>query len=239
MSKEPRGRGVEDRVAALERAAEARARDLQAALDRQTALLHELDHRVKNNLQLISSLALMQARHAQDPAVRAALYRMQDRLAAMGVAHRRLFQSEDLGRFDLSDFVRDLAAELSGSVGRPDVAVTCDLVPAPVVSDKAAPLALLINELMTNALRHAFSEGRGGNVFVKILNDAGDLRIEIADDGVGQSSEGADGGGPELQFGLTIVELLARQLQARIVREDADPGLRVTVSLPRETRDEP
>lgn len=235
MSDTSRGRGVEDRVAALELAAEARARDLQAALDRQTALLHELDHRVKNNLQLISSLVLMQARRAEDPAVREALNGMQDRLAAMGVAHRRLFQSDDLGRFDLSDFVRDLVGELSGSAGRPDVAVICDLAPAPVASAKAAPLALLINELLTNAMRHGFPVDRGGNVFVKIFPHEGELRIEIADDGVGESSERAAGGGPELRFGLTIVELLARQLQARIVREDARPGVRVTVSLPQET----
>jgi two-component sensor histidine kinase len=240
VSQEPRGRGVEDRVAALELAAEARARDLQVALDRQTALLHELDHRVKNNLQLISSLMLMQARRAEDPAVREALVGMQARLAAVGVVHRRLFQEGDIGRFDLADFVRDLTAELSGPAGRPEVVFVCDLAPTLVASAKAAPLALLINELLTNALRHAFPDRRPGKVFVRIAASGRDLRIEIADDGVGEAGGRAIDGGSEQRFGLTIVELLGRQLQAHIVREDAHPGVRVTLSLPLEgVREEP
>jgi two-component sensor histidine kinase len=233
VSQEPRGRGVEDRIAALELAAQTRERDLQAALDRQTALLHELDHRVKNNLQLISSLVLMQARRADDPAVREALGGMQERLAAMGVVHRRLFDSDDIGRFDLSDFVLDLTAELSGPAGRPEVAFVCDLEPTLVPSSQAAPLALLINELLTNALRHAFPDRRAGRVSIRIAPSAGELRIEIADNGVGEREQaGGDGSGQ--RFGLTIVELLGRQLQARIAREDADPGVRVSVSLPLE-----
>ena len=232
VPEQPWGRGVDDRVAALELAAEARARDLQAALDRQTALLHELDHRVKNNLQLISSLVLMQARRSEDPAVREALNGMQERLAAMGVVHRRLFESDDLGRFDLADFVRDLTAELSGSSGRPEIAFACDLAPARVSAAKAAPLALLINELLTNALRHAFPGRRPGRIFVRTAQSSRGLRIEIADDGVGEVDGRTTGGGSEQRFGLTIVELLGRQLQATITRQNADPGVRVVVGLP-------
>jgi len=232
VSEQPRGRGGEDHVAALELAAEARARDLQAALDRQTALLHELDHRVKNNLQLISSLVLIQARRSEDPAVREALNSMQERLVALGVAHRRLFQSDDPGGFDLSDFVRDLTDELSGPATRPEVAFALDLTPARVDAAKAGPLALLINELLTNALRHAFPEGRAGTVSVKISVMEGPLRIEIADDGVGDDSGRAADDGPEQRFGLSLVELLGRQLNAAIVRQDAQPGVRVTVTLP-------
>ena len=235
MSELSRGRGVEDRVAALERAVASRTHDLRAALDRQTALLHELDHRVKNNLQLISSLVLMQARWAEDSAVREALGGMHERLAAMGVAHRRLFQSETVGRFDLSGFVRDLIAELSGPAGRPDIAFVCDLEPVTLPSSQAAPLALLLNELLTNALRHAFVDGRGGTVTVRTAESDGRLWIEIVDDGVGETRDGqAAGEGAEQRFGLTIVELLGRQLQADITRADAAPGVRVGVSLPLE-----
>ena len=233
MSDEARGREVEDRVAALERAVEARTRDLQSALDRQTLLLHELDHRVKNNLQLMSSLMLMQARRAEDPAVRAALTGMHERLAAIGVVHRRLFQSDDVARFDLSEFVRDLAAEVSGQAGRAELEIACALDPAPVPASLAAPLALLINELLTNAVRHAFPHGRPGRVQLRIVNFGDQLRIEIADDGVGESpGGGATGDGAEQRFGLTIVDLLSRQLQAQITREDARPGVRVVVVLP-------
>jgi two-component sensor histidine kinase len=225
-------RGLEelDRVAALERAVQARTAELQAALDQRSTLLHELDHRVKNNLQLISSLMLMQARRAADPAVRDALSAMHGRLSAVGVVHRRLFQSEDVERFDLSDFVRDMVAELSGPSGRRDIAIKCDLQQALVPAAQAAPLALLINELLSNAFRHAFPPGRSGALSISIVNYDDRLWIEIADDGVGWGQGELSGG---QGFGLMIVDLLARQLQARIDREDADPGVRFTVSLPK------
>lgn len=231
---DPRQQEDEDRVAALESLVQARTADLQAALDQRSALLHELDHRVKNNLQLISSIMLMQSRRAADPAVRGALTEMHGRLNAMGVVHRRLFQSDDVSRFDLSDFVRDMVAELSGTSGRKDIHIDCDLQSVSVAATQAAPLALLINEILSNALRDAFPPGQAGRLSITIANFADHLGIEIADDGVGA------GRGEESEaqgFGLAMVELLARQLQARIERVDANPGVRVTISLPRSTRD--
>ena len=233
MPSKARGRTDQDRVAELEAAAERRTRDLQAALEQRSNLLHELDHRVKNNLQLISSLMLLQARRASDPAVKAALGAMQGRLAAVGVVHRRLFQSEDVTCFDVSDFLRDMVAELSGPSARQDVEIVCRLEPALVPAAKAAPLALLINELLTNAFQHAFPDGRAGRLSIAVVNDDTGIGIEIADNGVGTAVGGQPGGGQE-GFGLTIVELLAKQLQARVAREDSDPGLRVTVKLPRD-----
>jgi two-component sensor histidine kinase len=225
---------IGEKLAALEAAVEARTRDLQTALDQRTALVHELDHRVKNNLQLISSLMLMQARRSADPAVKLALAGMIERLNAVATVHRRLFQSEDIDRFDISIFVRDLVADLAGSSGRKDLRFDCDLAPVQVPAAKAASLALLINELLTNALRHAFPEGRAGRVAITIVKNNGELRIEIIDDGVGMG--GPSGGSADEQrgFGLTIVELLGRQLQARITREDAGPGVRTRIVLPLE-----
>jgi two-component sensor histidine kinase len=225
---------LDQRLAALEAAVEARTRALQAALDQRTALLHELDHRVKNNLQLISSLMLMQTRRAEDPAVAAALASMLARLGAVATVHRRLFQSEDVTRFDISEFVRDLVADLTASARRPELAFDCRLAPVEVRAAQAAPLALVINELLTNALRHAFPEGRAGRVTVEICKNNGRLRIEIADDGVGYHGS-QEGTGDERQgFGLTIVGLLGRQLQARIRRESPERGVRTVVTLPLE-----
>jgi two-component sensor histidine kinase len=225
---------LDQRVAALEEAVEARTRALQAALDQRTALLHELDHRVKNNLQLISSLMLMQVRRAEDPAVAAALASMLARLGAVATVHRRLFQSEDVTRFDISEFVRDLVADLAGSARRPELTFDCELDPVLVPAAKAAPLSLMINELLANALRHAFPDGRAGRVSVLICKNNGRLRIEIADDGVGYCGS-MDGTGDERQgFGLTIVGLLGRQLQARIRRESPGRGVRTVITLPLE-----
>jgi len=235
VTQELRGPGMEDRVAALEATVAARTRDLRAALEQKSALLHELDHRVKNNLQLISSLMLMQARRARDPEVRAALSAMQRRLAVVGVVHRRLFQSEDVRRFDLSAFVYDLVGELRGGPRAPPVELACRLKPVDMAATRAVPLALLINELLTHALDHGFPAGRAGRMHVGIVKVDGDLRIEIEDDGVGGSADAGQADESTAPgFGLMIVDLLGRQLKAQILREDTAPGRRVRVSLPAE-----
>jgi two-component sensor histidine kinase len=226
------GEDIGGRLAALEAAVEARTRDLEAALEQRTSLIHELDHRVKNNLQLISSLMQMQARRSTDPQVRLALESMIERLNAVATVHRRLFQSEDVERFDLSEFVRDLIADLAGHAHRPELSFVCDLAHVRVPASQAASLALLISELMTNALRHAFPAGRAGRVTVTLIKNNAELRIEIADDGVGIRSPHPGAAGEINGFGLTIVELLGRQLQARITREDARPGVRTQIVLP-------
>uniref|UniRef100_B0T127 Signal transduction histidine kinase n=1 Tax=Caulobacter sp. (strain K31) TaxID=366602 RepID=B0T127_CAUSK len=211
----------------LEAAVEARTRDLTQALDQKTALLHEVDHRVKNNLQLISSLLLLQNRRVTDPAVKASLRGMLERVSAIATVHRRLFQSDDVERFDVSAFVRDLVSDMMGGARRDDIKVRLDLERIDVAASKAAPLALVISELFSNALRHAFPPGHGGEISVEITRDHGDFRIEIADNGVGVESSVSSGG-----FGLTIVQLLCQQLKARSETTPADPGTRVVVYLP-------
>lgn len=215
----------------LEAAVEARTADLTHALQQKTALLHEVDHRVKNNLQLISSLLLLQNRRVTDPAVKSSLRGMLERVSAIATVHRRLFQSEDVERFDVSAFVRDLVSDMMGAMRRDDIKVRLDLERIDIAASKAAPLALVISELFSNALRHAFPpeamEGRTGEVFVGITRQDADFRIEITDDGVGVENSASSGG-----FGLTIVQLLCQQLKARPQTTPADPGTRVVVYLP-------
>ena len=211
----------------LEAAVEARTHDLTLALEQKTALLHEVDHRVKNNLQLISSLLLLQNRRVTDPAVKASLRGMLERVSAIATVHRRLFQSDDVERFDVSAFVRDLVSDMVGGARRDDIKVRLDLERIDIAASKAAPLALVISELFSNALRHAFPPGHGGEISVGITRDQGDFRIEITDNGVGVGNSVASGG-----FGLTIVQLLCQQLKARSETTSADPGTRVVVYLP-------
>jgi PAS domain S-box-containing protein len=215
----------------LEAAVEARTADLTRALEQKTALLHEVDHRVKNNLQLISSLLLLQNRRVTDPAVKDSLRGMLERVSAIATVHRRLFQNEDVERFDVSAFVRDLVSDMMGSARRDDVTVRLDLERIDIAASKAAPLALVINELFSNALRHAFPPeamaGRTGEVLVAITRQDADFRIEITDNGVGVGNSASSGG-----FGLTIVQLLCQQLKARTQTTPADPGTRVVVYLP-------
>lgn len=221
------GQGAARSPEDLEAIIEARTRALTEALEQKTALLHEVDHRVKNNLQLISSLLLLQNRRVTDPALKASLRGMLGRVNAIATVHRRLFQSEDVERFDVSAFIRDMVADLMGSAGRDDIRIELDLERVEIPAAKAAPFALVVNELLTNALRHGFPEGRGGRIFVGVRRQEGEFRIEIADDGVGLDKDTTPSG-----FGLTIVQLLCQQLKAKSETTDAEPGARIIVSLP-------
>jgi len=203
--------------------------DLEHALEQKTALLHEVDHRVKNNLQLISALLLLQSRQAKDADVKHALKSVLERVNAVATVHRRLFQDEDVQRFDISAFIRDLVSDAVGASGRTDIVVRLNLERIDIPAAKATPLALVINELLCNALHHAFPEGREGHIDITTAREGHDFRIEIADDGVGISSDGAESAPC---FGLSIVRLLGQQLRARIETENRGPGHRVTVRLP-------
>jgi PAS domain S-box-containing protein len=201
--------------------------ELRGALEAKTVLLHEVDHRVKNNLQLVSSLIYMQSREIPDPVIKASLRTMLSRIEALGTVHRRLYQSDDVSRFDVADFARDVVGDLVSATGRTDIRVNLDLEPVEVPAEKAAPVALMLNELVTNALKHAF-DGRPGTLDVAVRRNGHDFFITVADDGAGM----ADGALAKRSFGRTLVETLGRQLQARTEWSATGPGTRVEVALP-------
>jgi PAS domain S-box-containing protein len=212
----------------LESAVAQRAAGMDQALKQATALLHEVDHRVKNNLQLIASLLLLQSRRVEDETARMALRGMLERVSAIATVHRRLFQSEDIERFDVAQFVRDLTADLMAASGRPEIQMRLDLERVDVPAAQAAPAALVINELVGNALRHAFPEGRSGVIDVNIRRRDTGFEVAICDDGVGLPGREENLRG----FGLTIAHLLSRQLRASLQFEDSQPGVRAFVTLP-------
>ena len=211
----------------LEREVSRRTDELQDALAAQTMLVHEVDHRVKNNIQMISALLSMQTRSIADPHARASLDSMLQRVESIGTVHRRLYQSKDVRRFDVADFVRDITHELLKASGRDDVALSLDLEPVQVPAQQASPVALMLNELLMNALKHAFPPGRLGRVSVKIAEDDGCLVVVLADDGVGMPAAKRGTG-----FGSRLIKTLARQLQADVAWRAGDPGTIVEVRAP-------
>lgn len=217
--------GAQRDITAAREAEQALEAQAKRALEQKTALLHEIDHRVKNNLQLISSLLLLQSRRAEDEATRAALRRTLERVTAIATVHRRLFQGEAIDRFDFSEFVRDLVGDLTGAADRPELDVRLDLEPVEVGASQAAPLALILSELVTNALRHARPEGGPAHLHVGLERGDRSFEMVVEDDGVGRR-EAASG------FGLTIAGLLAQQLRANLQIEDASPGVRARVRCP-------
>ena len=143
----------------LEREVSRRTEELSEALAAQTMLVHEVDHRVKNNIQMISALLSMQTAAIPDPAIRVAFGSMLQRVEAIGAVHRRLYQSKDVRQFDLTEFVRDIAGELLKVSGRDDIAVDFDLQTVHVPAPQASPIALMLNEFLMNALKHGLPPG--------------------------------------------------------------------------------
>ena len=204
--------------------AESEAAALRGALAESNALLREIDHRVKNNLQLIASLIQLQLRRAEDEVARRALLTVLERLNAVTTVHRRLFHG-DPHLFDPAEFIRDLAPDLAAATGRDDLVIALDLDPVQAPASSAAPLALVISELIANALKHGFPEGRAGRITVSLRGGDEGCVITVADDGVGARGR-PDG------LGLTIVRLLCQQLHATLEADDSGPGRRVTVRAP-------
>ncbi|WP_292507239.1 PAS domain-containing protein [Methylobacterium sp.] len=219
-------------VAERTRELEASNRELAAALELRTTLLHEVDHRVKNNMQIIASLIGMQLRSIPDETIRASLTTTLSRVEAMSTVHRRFYQSGDVARFDISEFVRDLVSDLVMATGRQNIAIELDLEAIKVPADKAAPLALMVNEVITNAIKHGFADDTPGTIRAIVRRDGPACRITVVDNGRGMAASSST----QATFGRKLIERLGRQLQARTTWADADPGTRVDITMPVEQR---
>ena len=199
----------------------------ELALERQAARHREVEHRVKNTLQLISSIVLLQGRRAQDEGARQALRAVQQRVAAVSVAHRHVGWSEDAEQVEVAALVREIVSDLAGSAGRDDVAIDLDLEPVIIAGRQGAPVALLVSETVGNALRHAYPDGRSGRIRVGLRRTGGAFTLTVSDDGVGLAEGGQPGG-----FGLNVAQLMAQQLRGKLITEPTQPGLRLTVTVP-------
>lgn len=213
--------------AAIEREVRQRTAELQAALEAKTLLLHEVDHRVKNNLMMLGSLVRMQARNIADPELRGALETMLGRIDAMATIHRRLYQLDDINRFDLGSFANELIADVVGATGRSDIAVDAKIEPIMISSHKAAPLGLVLSEIVTNAVKHGYRDGRAGTIKLAAHRVDGVATIEIADDGPGMDIHKPR----SRSLGLSLINRLARQAGAQAVWSDAKPGTRVRLDV--------
>jgi PAS domain S-box-containing protein len=212
----------------LEKIVEQRTRDLKIALDQKTVLLHEVEHRVKNSLQMIASLVLLKGRRSRDPGTRRILQDMAERVSALSHVHRLLYASEDVSSFNLGDFTRELAEEYVVALPPGQIGLHLDLAPISVPASKAAPLALLLNELIGNAVKHAFPHGHRGQLTIRIACVERKLQIVVADDGIGLHHPPA----PEGSFGKTLIDMLVRQLKGELTWRDTGPGTRAEIFMP-------
>ncbi|MDQ7785927.1 MAG: sensor histidine kinase, partial [Desulfomonilaceae bacterium] len=163
---------------------------LQASLLEKEVLFKEIHHRVKNNLQLISSLLNIQALHVDDPQLRQAFNESRHRVRSMALVHERLYQSGNLSHIDFGEYLKKLVANLSRAYEKANVICSVDAEAVELGIDTAIPCGLIVSELMTNALKYAFPGDSGGAVTVSLKRGQGEsLKLAVKDDGVGFSGE--------------------------------------------------
>ncbi|MEN9384669.1 MAG: hypothetical protein RL323_1812 [Pseudomonadota bacterium] len=216
---------ISERLAAQER--------IERALHEKTVLLHEVHHRVKNNLQIIASLLNLQARTV-DGTVRAVLQESNNRVRAMALTHQLLYERNDFSGLELGPYLQRLSALLRETYLTPNVPIRLevDVLETGLRIDlqQAIPCGLIVNELVTNALKHAFPAGREGHVTVTAKPELPHcVRVTVADDGIGLppgttlESQGS--------LGFQLMPLLADQLGAKLDLAEG-PGTRVSWSFP-------
>ena len=203
---------------------------LTASLAEKDALMREIHHRVKNNLQIISSLLSMQQRALTDPASKAAVGDTRQRISALALIYRTLYQSDDLRYADARIFLTELVGQLVASEAGRGVVVTSSIEADSLVvdPDKLAPLALWLVEAVTNAQKHAFA-GRGGDLKVRFTVCGDTSVLEVQDDGPGVSETFREG------VGRTLMGAFAKQLRGAVEMTPAAGGgtiARLTFATP-------
>ena len=207
-------------------------RAVRVSLEEKEALLKEIHHRVKNNLQIVSSLLSLQTEHVAPEKALEALRESQARVRSMAMIHEQLYSSGDLARIDFDRYVRDLAGYIfrtySSEAG--GISLDVDVQAIALGIDRAIPCGIIINELLTNALKHAFPHGAGGSVRVRLAKgDGREIVLTVEDDGIGLP-EGPDPA-KRSSLGLELVQTLVEQLKGRISMESAG-GARFTIRFP-------
>ncbi len=201
---------------------------IKASLREKEVLLKEIHHRVKNNLQVTSSLLKLQSAYIEDPRARALFQESQNRIRSMALVHEKLYQSRDLSRIDFGDYAGSLAGLLLRSFGmarRIELAVRAERVFLPI--DSAVPCGLILNELLSNCLEHAFPDGRPGMVVIEVaLATDGRHLLAVSDDGVGLPA------GFTLDrldsLGLQLVQTLVDQLHGTLeLRRERGTSFRI------------
>jgi PAS domain S-box-containing protein len=195
--------------------------ELKAALKDKEVLLQEIHHRVKNNLQIVSSLLNLQANDYDDPTLRKAFAESQQRIRSMALIHEMLYESENLAEIDFGKYLRALVPTLMLGYSARSGGITHDIQADDIAlrPQTAVPLALIVNELVTNSLSHAFSDGRSGRIAIECRRrDRGEIALMVRDNGLGLPQ------GFSMQntrsLGLRLVGMMVNQLSAKLEARD-------------------
>ncbi|MCS3923262.1 histidine kinase N-terminal 7TM domain-containing protein [Methanosalsum natronophilum] len=194
-------------------------------------LLKEIHHRVKNNLQVISSLINLEKKNIKDEQLLTILTRTQTRIRSMSIAHEKLYQGESAASINIPDYTKQLSDYLSQLYCHDKkVLVKHDIDDINLEVDLATPLGLLINEIVTNSLKHAFSGKIDGKIKVEFKDIGDEYRLKVCDNGVGIPQDIIKGYKPSL--GLQLIEMLTKQLQGKLTIE-SNHGTKMEILFPK------
>jgi two-component sensor histidine kinase len=190
----------------------------------------EIDHRAKNNFQTVLSLIQLQAAREHDIGVKQALQQVADRILAISVATEHLaIRSEDLATVRLRDHLCELCSQLERGLARGAIRVECEVPDVTTSADTAIHLAIIVNELVTNSLKHAFGDGGHGLVRVSSKTVGDGLELEVSDNGRGMSTRSSASG---TGLGRKLVETFARHLQAQVEVSTSVKGTTHKILIP-------
>lgn len=203
---------------------------LTASLEEKEVLLKEIHHRVKNNMQVISSLLNLQVGEIKDDLARKLFEESQSRIRSMALVHEKLYESDDLASVDFNDYIDSLIKSIfraySSQAARVQLSTAVERIDMPL--DQAIPCGLILNELVCNAIKYAF-EGGGGRLEVELSRKGDDCRLIVADDGIGLPEEFDLSRATTL--GLRLVSTLVGQIDGEVTIDRAN-GTTFTITFP-------
>jgi PAS domain S-box-containing protein len=205
---------------------------IKTSLQEKEVLLKEIHHRVKNNLQVISSLLNLQSNYIQDPQTLKIFQDSQNRVRSMALIHEKLYRSENLAQIDFGDYIQELTAFLFRAQNAHEQGITLNLHTDRTLLniEKAVPCGLIVNELISNTLKHAFPNGRGGQIRIEFhTNGHNQLNLVVADDGIGFPAD-LDFQATE-SLGMQLVNTLTDQLDG-IISLERQPGTKFSIRFP-------
>jgi len=181
-------------------------------------LLKEIHHRVKNNLELVKSLISLQSAQMEDSPTKEAMMASQNRVQSMGIIHQKLYQGENLGSIEMKDYFLNLSEGILDAFNAEEkVKIECAMDNLELDVDTAVPIGLIVNELLTNALKYAFPEDKNGTIQISLSQSTPDiLSLKVADNGVGKENGLAHKG---TGFGSQLIQLLTQQLNGTMLEK--------------------